>query len=223
MPVKKTNPFYKSYIDDFLVTNRSKRENRKRQAEWDDPEFKWWSAPKAMGFPKPTETKGKALINLLNREHMLELMEKREFVMPNFRQGDVIEIKVYHSLSEKTFVILKGICIGQEKFNSVNAQFTLATWKSNTFVKYKLKLHTPLLANLIILREGSNKLRKKLYYVWTQDWNKQKTLMPIVKGRGYKPRKVLSDQSVVDNMDSILNEIGEPETEDLLKGQNRIE
>ena len=53
---------------------------------------------------------------------------------------------------------------------------------------FKMKLFSPMIANLKILKYGSNQNRKKLTHIPKLDLSYTALLEPVIKGRGYKPR-----------------------------------
>ena len=52
----------------------------------------------------------------------------------------------------------------------------------------KMKLYSPMIAQLKILKHGSNKNRQKLTHIPKLDLTPTSLMEPVIKGRGYKPR-----------------------------------
>ena len=56
---------------------------------------------------------GKALLNQIDKEQKDKINKDRDFEIPDYRTGDVVRIKMYHSMSEKKENELSGIVMGK--------------------------------------------------------------------------------------------------------------
>ena len=52
----------------------------------------------------------------------------------------------------------------------------------------KMKLMSPMIGKVVVDKQGSGRLRKKLNHIPELSLSAGKLLEPIIKGRGYKPR-----------------------------------
>ena len=63
--------------------------------KWDDPNYSW---PPVL--PRPTGLRGEALIKEIERREKLAIERTRDFKIPNFRAGDIIQFHFLKSISE---------------------------------------------------------------------------------------------------------------------------
>ena len=59
---------------------------------------------------------------------------------------------------------------------------------------HKVKLWSPMVARMQILKYGSNQNRKKLSYIPDLELTSTRVLEPVIHGRGYKPRSATSNR-----------------------------
>lgn len=136
--------------------------------------------------------RGKTLLAHIDSEETQRILSQREFEMPNYRTGDVLEITLYNSLSEKKFHTQKGLVIGKKQENNLRHTLTFHAVGDETNFTFSQKVNSPLLANVKMYRYGSNKNRKKLNHVPALELTSSKVQEPIIKGRGYKRREETS-------------------------------
>lgn len=75
--------------------NYPRDKKKEKLSQWDDPKFNW--PPRV---PRPTMHKGKTLLNHIDSEERQKIQKGREFSIPNFRSGDVVELSMFQSISE---------------------------------------------------------------------------------------------------------------------------
>lgn len=183
---KKTNVFDKyQYNPNHIPYDKvfKKKNNKPRQKIWDeeDPNY-------TLAIRPPTQHIGKTLISQLENEERDQIIEARKFPVPEFRSGDVLEVSMYISLSEKKYNTFKGLVIGQSSKNSLKHSFELVCYFCGIITKLDIKVNSPMVAKIEVVKHGSNKIRNKLNHVWDDEWNKPKVEQPIIKGRGFTPR-----------------------------------
>lgn len=101
----------------------------------------------------------------MDRELKQKIESERPFRIPNYRTGDVLEVSVFNSLSEKKFNTYKGVVIGQEKKNNLRHQFKMHFNTESVGVSLKVKAYSPMVAKIDIATEGSHKNRAKLPHI----------------------------------------------------------
>lgn len=144
--------------DDNWVPSRTKK--KKRLPIWDDPNVKW--PPLSV---RPTQHKGKRLIDELQREEIEKITEARPFKIPPVQTGDVVEVYKFLSLSSGKFDKYTGVVIATQYMNRLSGSITLLGHVKGFQYTASVKLYSPLLAKINILKYGTNKLRKKqLHY-----------------------------------------------------------
>ncbi len=88
---------------------------RKKQGEWNEnrghPVFPY--------VPRPTKLKEKALMQEIEQEERKRIIKERPFSVPDYRTGDVLDVTMFHSLSEGKFTTYRGLVIGRKKPNSL--------------------------------------------------------------------------------------------------------
>lgn len=108
--------------------------------------------------------------------------------MPNIRTGDVIELSMFSSLSEAKLTTNKGVVFGRSHVNNLRNTLWFNTVIDSVNVQHKVKLNSPMVAKIDILKYGSNKNRKKLSHIPSLDLTATRILDPVIHGKGYKPR-----------------------------------
>ena len=95
---------------------------------------------------------------------------------------------MFNSLSEAKLNTLKGIVYGRSHVNNLRSTLWFNTVVDSVNYAHKIKLNSPMLAKIDILKYGSNKNRKKLTHIPKLDLSANRILDPVIHGRGYKPR-----------------------------------
>lgn len=167
--------------------NYLKDKKKERLAQWDNPKFDW--PPR---LPAPTMHKGRTLLNHIDSEEKAKISRNREFQIPNFRSGDVVELSMFQSISEAKINTFKGLVYGKAKPNNLRSTLWFTSNADGVNFTHKVKLYSPMVARLQILKYGSNKNRKKLTHVPHLDLSKNRLTEPVIRGRGYKPRSATS-------------------------------
>lgn len=139
-------------------------------------------------MPRPTMHKGKTLLGHVDSEERQRIEATRKYTLPNYRTGDVLDITMYNSLSEGKFDTFRGLIIGKEKPNNLRQSMTFHAVGDETNFSVKVKVHSPLLANVVVHKYGSNQNRKKLNHIPALQLTASKVAEPIIKGKGYKKR-----------------------------------
>jgi len=139
--------------------------------------------------------RGKTLLAHIDSEYRQEIEATRKFDIPNYRTGDVLDVTLYQSLSEGKYDKHRGIVIGSEKKNNLRHSFTFHAVGDNTHFSYKVKVHSPLLANVEMHKIGSNKNRKKLNHIPALELSPSKITEPIIKGKNEKKRSNMSKKA----------------------------
>lgn len=75
-------------------------------------------------------------------------MGLKEVAIPDFRCGDVIDLYVYLSLSEKKYNHFRGLCTGVYKRNDLMYALRIASYFSGTLISQKVKISSPLVAKI---------------------------------------------------------------------------
>jgi len=132
--------------------------------------------------------RGKTLIKEIEREEKEKIEQDRPWKVPNYRSGDLVEVAMFQSLSEGKFSKYKGVILGQEKRKSLSKGFHLMMNVDDVNALQKIKVYSPLIAKVDIVKYGSNKNRNWLNQLASEDTPKQTLLEPVIKGRGYKAR-----------------------------------
>jgi ribosomal protein L19 len=57
---------------------------------------------------------GQGLLNHIDSEEMKKIEATREYKMPNYRTGDVLEVTMFTSLSEGKFNVLRGVVFAKK-------------------------------------------------------------------------------------------------------------
>tara|TARA_B110001450_G_scaffold14246_1_gene13399 strand:+ start:112 stop:402 length:291 start_codon:yes stop_codon:yes gene_type:complete len=93
---------------------------------------------------------GKTLLNQLDREEKLKIIKDRNFDIPDFRTGDVLEFNVLASKSEKIERKLSGICYRKSAPNSIRAKATINFNAEATNISYSMSLYSPMMTSFAI-------------------------------------------------------------------------
>lgn len=60
-------------------------------------------------MPRPSMHRGQTLLNHIDGEERRKIEESREFKMPDYRTGDVLDVTLFTSLSEGKFNSYRGL------------------------------------------------------------------------------------------------------------------
>ena len=108
----------------------------------------------------------KNLIEKFNKQEIDRIQSERNFKMPAFKSGDTVEVK--YKITEGTNTRLQsfsGIVIAKTKSQSnYSATFTVRRISSGVGVERKFHIHSPLVAEIEVLKRGDSR-RAKLYYL----------------------------------------------------------
>ena len=137
-----------------------KMKKKEKLEQWDNPKHNW--PPK---LPKPTLHKGKTLLNHIDSEERQRIQRGREFSLPNLRTGDVVELSMFQSVSSAKINTFKGLVYGRAKPNNLRSTMWFHSVADSVNFSHKVKLFSPMVARLQILRFASNKNRKKLSHI----------------------------------------------------------
>ena len=133
--------------------------------------------------------KGKTLLSHLESEERKKIAADREFVMPEFRAGDVMKVTMFSSISEGKYHTYKGLVYGKAKPNNLNHSMWMNCVIENTNTSIKFKLNSPMVAKVEVDTYGGNRVRKKLNHIPDLDLTEKRTHDPIIKNTRIKPRK----------------------------------
>jgi len=115
--------------------------------------------------------------------------------MPNLRTGDVVELAMFSSLSEAKVTTLEGLVFGRSKPNNLRSTMWFQSVADSVSFSYKVKLYSPMVARLKVLKYGSNRNRKKLNHIPKLDLTATGLQEPIIRGKGFKPRARVASRS----------------------------
>jgi len=90
---------------------------------------------------------GKTLLNQLDREEKLKIIKNRNFEIPDFRTGDVLEFNLLASKSEMIERKLSGICYQKKAPNSIRAKATINFNAEATNISYSVNLYSPMMTH----------------------------------------------------------------------------
>ena len=144
---KKRLPFHKlGYNPNHIpVQNNYLKQRKPKLDQWENPQFNW--PPK---LPRPTMHSGKTLLNQLDRDEKLKIIKTRNFEIPDFRTGDVLEFNILTSKSEKIERKLSGICYQKKAPNSIRGKATINFNEEATNISYSVPLYSPMMTNFAI-------------------------------------------------------------------------
>ncbi|EGR33851.1 hypothetical protein IMG5_034830 [Ichthyophthirius multifiliis] len=169
-PFDKTN-----YIDNYVPRPNHFHPDRKpKQLKWDDPNYEW--PPVIL---RPTQLKGKALIKHIEQREKLALERQKEFRIPEFKAGDVIEIHYLKSLSEGYGNTVTGLCTARYKQNSLMSGFDMVFRFCGAQVFMHVKLFSPFLKSLKVIQTSEGTIRYKLNYIWYRNNTDKELRTPI--------------------------------------------
>ena len=102
---------------------------------------------------------------------------------------------MFQSISEAKINTFKGLVYGKSKPNNLRSTLWFTSNVEGVNFSHKVKLYSPMVARVQILKHGSNKNRKKMTHVPQKDLPKNRLTEPIIHGHGYKPRSATSRRS----------------------------
>ena len=138
--------------------------------------------------------KNKTLISHIESDYRKQIEEGREFRMPDYRSGDVVEVTMFETLSEGKFNTIKGIVQSNRKRNNLNHSMQVLSVIDDVETSISVKVNSPMLAKVDIVSYGSNQLRRKLNYLTELGLSKNRMHDPVIRGRGYKDRSAYVDR-----------------------------
>ena len=184
---RRRDTYHKIGFNPNHIPNQGKYDKVKakkpRLEAWDNPKYDW--PPR---IPRATMHKGKTLLEHLDSEEKGKIVKDREFNIPDYRTGDVIEFKYLHSKSEGIEHTLSGVCYQTRKKNNLRAKAVINFNKEATNISMGFNLYSPMVTNMQIVKYGSNQLRNKLNHIPAMDFYPGRLQEPIIKGRNYRPR-----------------------------------
>lgn len=92
----------------------------------------------------------------------------KDFHLPDFRVGDIIQMKWTHSTSDGKTNTYTGLVLAVRKRNSLEGGFYVMYRFCGMLIKMYVKFYSPFLKDLKILRRGAGNVRNKLAM-----WNKE--------------------------------------------------
>ncbi len=99
---------------------------------------------------------------------------------------------MFQSISEAKINTYKGVVYGKAKPNNLRHTMWFHSVADSVNFSHKVKLWSPMVARMQILKYGSNQNRKKLSYIPDLELTSTRVLEPVIHGRGYKPRSATS-------------------------------
>jgi len=89
---RKRHTFEKYGYNPHHIPNQGKypKIRKVKLPQWDDPNASW--PPK---MTRPTMHKGKTLISHVESDYKKQIEDSREFRMPDYRSGDVVEVTMF--------------------------------------------------------------------------------------------------------------------------------
>jgi len=131
---------------------------------------------------------GKTLLNHIDSEETKRIEKGRQYKMPPYRTGDIVQVTTFNSLSEGKFTTFSGLVYSKKMPNNLRQSFKVATVFDEVNTGVMVKVNSPLVAKIEVQKYGSNKLRKKMNHIPGLELTQNRLLEPIVKGRNYKAR-----------------------------------
>lgn len=128
------------------------------------------------------------MLNHIESEEKKRIDSNREFKMPDYRTGDILDVTLFTSLSEGKFNTFRGVCFAKKQVNNMRAAFKINTVVDDVNTSIMVKTCSPMLAKVEVVAYGSNKNRKKLNHIPALELPKNRLLEPIRKGKGFKHR-----------------------------------
>ena len=132
--------------------------------------------------------RGKTLLSHIDSEERKKIEKTKDFKMPNYRSGDVLDVTQFISLSEGKFNTHRGLVIGHKKRNNLRASLSLHVVEEGVNATIQVLHHSPLLAKVAIVNYGSNRNRTKLNHIPALELSKGRVKEPIKKGKNFKHR-----------------------------------
>ena len=99
-------------------------------------------------MPRPTQHKNKALLNLVDSEERKSIEKGREYEVPNYRSGDVMQVTLFNSLSQGTFNTFTGVVFANKMRNNLRSSFTMHTTVESTPTSISFKTFSPMVAKI---------------------------------------------------------------------------
>ncbi|KAL4446981.1 hypothetical protein ABPG74_014953 [Tetrahymena malaccensis] len=174
-----------SYIEDYVERPNKYHKSRKpKQVKWDDPNYTWPPV-----YPHPTRLQGSSLIKEVEQREKLAIERQREFKVPDFRAGDIIQFHFLKSISEGYGNTVTGMCTARYKNNSLMAGFDCVFRFHGVEVFMHVKQNSPLLTDLKVVDKSHGIIRQKLNYFWNDRTNTEQELKKAIVKGGHKKGK----------------------------------
>jgi ribosomal protein L19 len=157
-----------NYEEDWLPRQQPYHKNRK-------PQLPGWTDPNAL-FPRliPPIRKmaGRACdyIRQLELEEKQKIHRKRDFLMPDVRSGDIVEISYQETFETDKVVKYRGFVIAMTKKNSLMAGMVLAIRVGGVNVQAHYLINSPKVKNIEIIARGSGDRKARLYFLWERKY-----------------------------------------------------
>jgi len=132
--------------------------------------------------------RGKTLISHIDSGERKRIEGTRQFEMPNYRSGDVLEVTMFNSLSEGTFNTFTGVIYANKMRKNLRHSFKMNTIVDSVNTSIMFKAHSPMIGKVSLVKYGSNQLRNKMNQIPDLNLSKNRLKEPVIKGKGYKHR-----------------------------------
>lgn len=80
----------------------------------------------------------------------MKIIKNRNFEIPDFRTGDVLEFNILNSHSEKIERKLSGVCYQKKAPNSIRGKATINFNEESTNISYSVPLYSPMMTSFAI-------------------------------------------------------------------------
>jgi ribosomal protein L19 len=145
---------------------------------------------------KATKHKGRTLLNHIDAEERNRIEATREYALPDYRSGDILEVTLFNSISEGTYNTFTGVVFSNKYRNNLRHAFKINALIESVNTAIMCKVHSPLMGKVSLVTYGSNKNPTKMNYIPKQDRNKNRMKEAVVKGKGYKHRDEIGANKV---------------------------
>jgi ribosomal protein L19 len=100
--------------------------------------------------------RGKTLISHIDSGERKRIEGTRQFEMPNYRSGDVLEVTMFNSLSEGTFNTFTGVIYANKMRKNLRHSFKMNTIVDSVNTSIMFKAHSPMIGKVSLVKYGSN-------------------------------------------------------------------
>jgi len=102
----------------------------------------------------------------LELEEKEKIQRKRDFLMPDVRSGDIVEISYQETFETDKIVKYRGFVIAMTKKHSLMAGMVLAIRVAGVNVQAHYLINSPKVKNIEIVARGSGDRKARLYFLW---------------------------------------------------------